>query len=82
MTNEELEYMESVSGEQHDIPEDWVLTPCAKKLVIPMWFPTGNGTNPLWREGWDSCLEEITKRLESAGVPYEMETEFGKGRTD
>lgn len=52
-----------------------------KKLVIPMWFPTDNGTNPLWREGWDSCLEEIQKRLEASEIPYEMEKKFGEGNT-
>lgn len=51
------------------------------KIVIPLWFPTNTGTNPLWAEGWDACLEEITKRLEAAGIPYEMEKKFGEGNT-
>jgi len=52
-----------------------------KKLVIPLWFPTNTGTNPLWAEGWDACLEEITKRLEDTGIPYEMEKKFGEENT-
>jgi len=48
------------------------------KLIIPKWseapaFNTDEAT------GWDSCLEEIMKRLEAAGIPYEMEKKFGEG---
>lgn len=49
------------------------------KIVLPLWFPTETGTNPLWAEGWDSCLEEVQKRLEAAGIEYEMESKFGEG---
>lgn len=49
------------------------------KVIIPLWFPVGSGTNSLWVEGWDSCLQEVVKRLEAAGIPYEMEKKFMEG---
>lgn len=48
-----------------------------KKLILPLWFPPGS--NVEWSEGWDSCLNEVLKRLEEAGIPYEMESKFGEG---
>lgn len=53
-----------------------------KKPVLPIWFPTGTGTNPDWAEGWDSCLTEVMKRLEAAEIEFEMEKKFGEGNPD
>lgn len=52
-----------------------------KKVILPLWFSPGVG-NVDWAEGWDSCLDEVMKRLEAAGIPYEMEKKFGEGRVD
>lgn len=45
------------------------------KVSIPMWAerPFFNADEA---EGWDSCLNEIIRRLEAAGIPYQMESEL------
>lgn len=48
-------------------------------IILPLWFPTGTGTNPDWAEGWNSALTEVMKRLDEANIPYKMEEKFGEG---